>query len=88
MLADRFTDAVRYAIDLRADGEAVWERFNAGRWEQAWYYGELLAIFERRLPGSRNLPQLREVVLDLFGLVAGRPSSWPCGPGRLRPRSL
>jgi (p)ppGpp synthase/HD superfamily hydrolase len=66
-LADKLHNARSIQIDLQADGEAVWDRFNAGRSEQAWYYGELLAIFERRLPGSRNLPALREVVLDLFG---------------------
>ena len=66
-LADKLHNARSIQVDLRADGEAVWDRFNAGRSEQAWYYGELLAIFERRLPGSRNLPQLRQVVLELFG---------------------
>jgi (p)ppGpp synthase/HD superfamily hydrolase len=66
-LADKLHNARSIQVDLRADGEAVWDRFNAGRSEQRWYYGELLAIFERRQPGSRNLPQLREAVLDLFG---------------------
>jgi len=66
-LADKLHNARSVQVDLRADGEAVWDRFNAGRSEQAWYYRELLAIFEGRLPASRNLPQLREVVLDLFG---------------------
>jgi (p)ppGpp synthase/HD superfamily hydrolase len=66
-LADKLHNARSIQVDLRADGEAVWGRFNAGRSKQAWYYGELLAIFERRLPDSRNLPALREVVLDLFG---------------------
>jgi hypothetical protein len=53
-------------VDVEADGEAVWSRFNAGRDEQAWYYGELLATFERRLPLSRNLPELRRVIRGLF----------------------
>lgn len=66
-LADKLHNSRSIQTDLRADGEAVWDRFNAGRPEQAWYYGELLAIFERRLPASRNLPELRRVVGDLFG---------------------
>ncbi len=65
-LADKLHNARSILVDLRADGEAVWDRFNSGRAEQAWYYGELLGIFERRLPASRNLPDLRSVVHELF----------------------
>jgi (p)ppGpp synthase/HD superfamily hydrolase len=68
-LADKLHNARSILLDLRAAGEGVWDRFNAGRTEQAWYYGELLAIFERRLPESRNLPELRRVVRELFGPV-------------------
>lgn len=66
-LADKLHNARSILIDLRADGEAVWDRFNAGRTDQAWYYGELSAVFVRRLPGSRNLPEFRQVVGELFG---------------------
>jgi (p)ppGpp synthase/HD superfamily hydrolase len=65
-LADKLHNARSILVDLRADGETVWDRFHAGRSEQAWYYGELLAIFERRLPQSRNLPDLRQVTAELF----------------------
>jgi (p)ppGpp synthase/HD superfamily hydrolase len=66
-LADKLHNARSILIDQRADGEVVWDRFNAGRTEQAWYYGELLAVFERRLPGSRNLREFRQEVGELFG---------------------
>lgn len=65
-LADKLHNARSILVDRGTDGEAVWERFKAGRDEQAWYYGELLAIFERRLPASRNLPELRQVIGKLF----------------------
>ena len=65
-LADKLHNARSMLVDIETDGEAVWSRFNAGRDEQAWYYRELLAIFERRLPGSRNLPELRRVIRGLF----------------------
>ena len=65
-LADKLHNARSILVDRRADGEAVWARFNAGRAEQAWYYGELLGIFERRLPGSRNLPDFRSAFHELF----------------------
>ena len=67
-LADKLHNARSILVDLRADGEAVWDRFNAGPAEQAWYYGELLGTFERRLPASRNLPDFRSVVHELFPL--------------------
>jgi (p)ppGpp synthase/HD superfamily hydrolase len=66
-LADKLHNARSILIDLRADGEAVWQRFNAGRAAQAWYSGELLEIFERRVATSRNLPEFRRVVGSVFG---------------------
>jgi (p)ppGpp synthase/HD superfamily hydrolase len=71
-LADKLHNARSILTDLRADGEVVWDRFNAGRTEQAWYYGELLAVFDRRLPGSRNLREFRQVVGELFGQQTAR----------------
>jgi GTP pyrophosphokinase len=65
-LADKLHNARSILVDLGSGGEAVWDRFNAGRSEQAWYFGELLNAFEARLPGSRNLPEFRRVVGDLF----------------------
>ncbi len=66
-LADKLHNAGSILTDQRADGEAVWKRFHAGRAEQAWYFRKLLALFERSLPGSRNLPEFRRVVGQLFG---------------------
>lgn len=66
-LADKLHNARSILDDHHTDGEAVWARFNAGREEQARYYRALLAIFERGLPRSRNLPELRRVVRELFG---------------------
>lgn len=65
-LADKLHNARSILVDLGADGEAVWRRFNADRAEQAWYYRELLSVFERRLGSSRNLPELARVVGELF----------------------
>jgi (p)ppGpp synthase/HD superfamily hydrolase len=50
-----------------ADGPDVWDRFNAGKPEQAWLYRELLAVFEERLPDSANLPEFRALVNQVFG---------------------
>jgi hypothetical protein len=34
--------------------------------QQAWYFSRLVETFERRLAGSRNLPEFRAVVRELF----------------------
>jgi (p)ppGpp synthase/HD superfamily hydrolase len=65
-LADKLHNLRSIATDLALDGDAVWSRFNAGSAEQAWYFRELLAIFEARLAGSRNLPEFRRLVADVF----------------------
>jgi (p)ppGpp synthase/HD superfamily hydrolase len=65
-LADKLHNARSISVDLRADGESVWDRFSVGRAEQEWYFRELLRIFESRLPASRNLPEFRRLVGELF----------------------
>jgi len=65
-LADKLHNARSMLTDLRLVGEPVWDRFNAARGDQAWYYGRLLTIFRERLAESRNLPELARVVGELF----------------------
>jgi (p)ppGpp synthase/HD superfamily hydrolase len=65
-IADKLHNARTILTDLRAEGPTLWDRFNAGPDEQAWYFWALLDLFERRLPNSRNVPELRRVVADLF----------------------
>ena len=65
-LADKLHNLRSVAVDQQESGEAVWKRFNAGREHQAWYYCELLRVFERRLPDSRNLPEFRRLVTEIF----------------------
>ena len=66
-LADKLHNLRSMAIDRASLGEAFWGRFHAGRKQQEWYFGALLDIFERRLPDSRNLPEFRRLVEDVFG---------------------
>jgi len=65
-LADKLHNARSILVDLGIAGEGVWDRFNAARADQAWYYGSLLGVFRERLPGSRNLPGLTRVLAELF----------------------
>jgi len=48
--ADKLHNARAILGDYRQLGEALWERFNAGRGEILWYYGELARIFAERGP--------------------------------------
>ena len=67
-LADKLHNLRSVAADLEARRRgACWTRFNAERDEQAWYYRSLLAVFETRLPKSRNLPEFRRLVASVFG---------------------
>lgn len=43
--ADKLHNARCITADYRRFGESVWQRFNAGKKEQAWYYGELARIY-------------------------------------------
>lgn len=65
-LADKLHNARSIAVDIAAVGQNVWDRFHAGEGDQAWYYRQLLDVFERRVPDSRNLPEFRALVADLF----------------------
>ncbi len=68
-LADRLHNGRSLVADLAVTGPAVWDRFNAGPADQAWFFGAALAVYERRLPGSWNLPAFREVVTAIQGAV-------------------
>lgn len=62
-LADKLHNLRSVATDLALMGDDLWSRFNADRDAQAWYYRELLAVFEDRIPSSRNLQEFRELVV-------------------------
>lgn len=63
-LADKIHNARAIAADQRRSGgeEAFWDRFNASRAEQIWYFGELLDTYRRRSrdPDARITPEMIE----------------------------
>lgn len=63
-LADKLHNARSILFDLRA-GHDVWSRFNAGREEQAWYYGALGDAFAARTD-SPMVEELRRVNAQIF----------------------
>jgi (p)ppGpp synthase/HD superfamily hydrolase len=44
-IADKLHNARAILEDLRTHGSSVWDRFNAGKDEQLWYYTELAKVF-------------------------------------------
>ena len=47
--SDKLHNARSIVSDLRNHGSSVWERFNAPREKQIWYYRELVKIFSKHL---------------------------------------
>jgi hypothetical protein len=64
-LADKVHNAHAIVRDLRT-GDDVWSRFNAGRDDQIWYYGELLRVFRDRVtsPLAVELGDLFKTLTD------------------------
>ena len=63
--ADKLHNARSILKDLRAEGEAAWRRFNAGREDQLWYYRTLVDAL-REAGGLEDLvEELDEVVGEI-----------------------
>ena len=63
-LADKIHNARSIGADHRraADKEAFWERFNASRDDQVWYYRSLLQMYEKRLGAADR--RISEAMFD------------------------
>ena len=66
-LADKLHNCRDLRNDLRTHGKKVWERFNADKKEQLWYYDQLLRIFAQRLDAQSQpmLLQFKEVLNEI-----------------------
>ena len=68
-LADKLHNSSDLIADLQIYGESVWNRFNAGKKDQAWFYRQLLKVFTERISDSRLLTQFRHIV-DYIDILA------------------
>jgi len=70
-LADKLDNARAILADYRVLGEKLWERFNAGRDDQFWYYEELVKMFRGAGAIGRLIDELQRVVkaiqIEAFG---------------------
>ena len=62
--ADKLHNARSVLAERRVLGDVVWDRFNAGRDEQLWYYRAVVEVLRTRFPG-RLTDELADVVQRL-----------------------
>lgn len=60
-LADKTHNAAAINADLRAHGQAVWQRFTGGKGGSLWYYRALAGAFRAHAPGIAAERFAREV---------------------------
>jgi hypothetical protein len=60
-LADKLHNARAIRSDLHEQGQTVWERFNAPKEDQLWYYRRLADTFRLHMPGQMAIDLERQV---------------------------
>ena len=66
--ADKVHNARAIVTDLKTHGDAVFDRFKAGKDGTLWYYATLARVFERRLPSVLSR-ELDDAVADMARLA-------------------
>jgi len=73
--ADKLHNLQTISLDYETLGEGVWQRFNRGKAQQAWYYGSLVKSLCRRPdngPYESLFESLKDQVEELFGPGSGK----------------
>lgn len=63
--ADKLHNLKSILVDHEQLGDALWERFNAGREQQKWWYGAVHELTSHRLPGLALNDEFREALTQL-----------------------
>ena len=69
-LADKVDNARAILADYRVHGEDLWERFNAGREQQLWYYRALVEAFRQADAEGYLFDELERTVAEIERLAA------------------
>ena len=68
-LSDKYHNLTSILTDYEQLGDVLWERFNAGKSDQQWWYTMVLAAAEPQLPDGHPLvARYREQLQKLQGL--------------------
>jgi len=85
---DKLHNARSIVGDLRVVGASLWERFNAGKADQIWYYTELSSIYAGQVPAPLH-EELRRTVVEMERLADGTTSESSQSPfARVSQRTL
>lgn len=76
--ADKVHNARTVLDDYRADGDALWARFSAGKAQQRWYYGALVEMLQgaRDRAPAKLVEELSRTVGGLETLIASQKADW------------
>ena len=72
IFADKLSNILSLYDDYKANGDKVYEKFNAGKDMQAWYYGELLKVFveNKKELSEAFVSEYESVYKNLFGKLS------------------
>ena len=68
-MADKLHNARAMLADYSYIWGTFWARFNAFKEEQAWYYRQLLDVFNKRNATQTLLKEFTKVVTDLIHVI-------------------
>ncbi len=71
-LADKLHNARELLSEYRAEGDRIWDAFNAGKEQQLWFWRALVDAFRAGGSSGRMLDELERVVAELEALGRGR----------------
>lgn len=68
--ADKIHNLQSILFDYELYGEELWERFNAGKESQLWWYEAVAGVVEQRLPDSPLAVELQRLTTELKAIVS------------------
>ena len=66
---DKIHNLLATLTDFETQGEKLWERFNAGKHDQLWWYESIVQVLEDRLGDSILTSELQQLVAKLRIIV-------------------
>lgn len=63
--ADKMHNIMSILSDYKVHGDKLWQRFNAGKQDQQWWYRSVLTVIQKRIPKLAFLTNFEERVMEL-----------------------